>query len=126
MSLSNLAMKIEDMGLSIRTELSLRKLDVKTLGDLVKTDVRVLAKSLQFGRRSLLEVLEEMKKLGVEMRGMNAYHRSLLRRPKRLNVLVPRSLWRKLEEFQASEEVMRGARPSKSALVLEMMKDKFS
>lgn len=62
-----LDIKIEDLGLSVRSYNCLKRARINTVGDLVKKTPRDMMKVRNLGRNSLEEVLQKLKQLGVEL-----------------------------------------------------------
>ncbi len=59
---------IDELELLIRTYNNLRALDIVTIGDLIKWSSLDLLKTINFGKKSLFEVKEALKKIGLKLK----------------------------------------------------------
>lgn len=59
---------IEDLDLSLRSYNCLKRSELNTLGDIVNTDARILAKIRNFGKKSYEEVEKMVEKYGFELK----------------------------------------------------------
>ena len=62
--------RLIDLNLTVRTQNGLKSLNCDTLGDVVKLDISMLMKARNFGKKSLTEIDEFIKRLGLHW-GMN-------------------------------------------------------
>lgn len=62
--------RLIDLNLTVRTQNGLKYLNCDTLGDVVKLDMSMLLKARNFGKKSLTEIDEFIKRLGLHW-GMN-------------------------------------------------------
>ena len=62
--------RLIDLNLTVRTQNGLKSLNCDTLGDVVKLDMSMLLKARNFGKKSLAEIDEFIKRLGLHW-GMN-------------------------------------------------------
>lgn len=62
--------RLIDLNLTVRTQNGLKSLNCDTLGDVVKLDISMLMKARNFGKKSLTEIDEFIKRLGLYW-GMN-------------------------------------------------------
>ena len=62
--------RLIDLNLTVRTQNGLKSLNCDTLGDVVKLDILMLMKARNFGKKSLTEIDEFIKRLGLHW-GMN-------------------------------------------------------
>jgi excisionase family DNA binding protein len=62
--------RLIDLNLTVRTQNGLKSLNCDTLGDVVKLDMSMLLKARNFGKKSLTEIDEFIKRLGLHW-GMN-------------------------------------------------------
>ncbi len=67
-----LATAIEDLDLSVRSNNCLKNANIRTIGDLTKTTEAELAKTRNFGKKSLLEIKEKLKDRNLTL-GMSDY-----------------------------------------------------
>ncbi len=63
---------IEDLDLSVRSNNCLKNANIRTIGDLTKTTEAELAKTRNFGKKSLLEIKERLKERNLTL-GMSDY-----------------------------------------------------
>ncbi len=63
---------IEDLDLSVRSNNCLKNANIRTIGDLTKTTEAELAKTRNFGKKSLLEIKERLKERNLTL-GMTDY-----------------------------------------------------
>ena len=62
--------RLNELNLTVRTQNGLKQLNCDTLGDVVKLDMSMLLKARNFGKKSLAEIDEFIKRLGLHW-GMN-------------------------------------------------------
>ena len=69
---SILATKVEDMDLTVRSFNCLMRADIKTVGDLVSKTEEEIMKVRNLGRKSLDEVKDKLKSMGLSLKESDA------------------------------------------------------
>ncbi len=92
---------VEELELSVRSSNCLKNANIKTIGDLTRRTEDEIAKTRNFGKKSLLEIKEKLKEWNLSL-GMTDY--SVLKTSKKLQAVNENEIDREADEKEDDDE----------------------